>query len=471
MHIHQRPDLPLHGSFRPIVRREALELILGFLPTLGSTPEALGLDPQALPAEMPWDTFAEIMNTLEPEITPSRLGALTRDLKLGYSTGASGMAMRMVRMSPNPVAAISALSKFAGVRIFPAVASNVERVNDHTIRLWLHIPEPLTPSKGFLKMCQPGNRATFELVGQDVETRYHVLDGRTAYMEIHKANLSMLARCRVWLRGLRGHRAALEELSLQNEQMESQLANANQAREEAKNARAAAEDALRVRNAFLRRLSHELRTPIHQCVSMMELAQSEEDPLQRNSLLQMGQESGWDLLTTLEDLLDLTRLDGDAMELNPETVALDQCLRGVAQSFYARARREDRQLEIELPATLSCVVDRKRLVQILRSLLDNAFKHGKGRVALRAHAGLHGTVIEVDDQGEGPSAIPKLGLFEVGDGSTTRSADGLGLGLTLVPRLVGVSGGQFVLEEAPGGGTRARLTFPSAAHTSSAQAA
>lgn len=464
MHIQQRPDLPLHGSFRPIVRREALELILGFLPTLELTPEAVGLNPEQLPAEMAWDDFARVMAQVEPEVTPSRLGALTEDLKRGYSTGASGMAMRLVRMAPNPVAAMSAMSKFAGVRIFPAVASNIERVNDHTTRLWLHIPEPLTPSLGFLKMCQPGNRATFELVGQDVETSYHVLDGRTAYMEIHKANLSMVARCRAWVRSLRGHRAALEELSRQNEEMESQLSGANAAREEAKNARAAAEDALRVRNAFLRRLSHELRTPIHQCVSMMELAQTEDDAIQRNSFLQTGQAAGWDLLSTLEDLLDLTHLDSDAMALHPETVALEQCLRGVAQTFYPRAQRESRELVIDVPEHLSCVVDRKRLVQILRSLMDNAFKHGKGRVALRAHAGLHGTVIEVDDQGEGPGAIPKLGLFEVGDGSTTRSADGLGLGLTLVPRLVRVNGGHFALEEAPGGGTRARLTFPTKAH-------
>ena len=462
MHIHQRPDLPLHGSFRPVVRKAALDLTLGFLPTLGLTPEEVGLDPENLPDEMAWDAFARVMDIVEPRITPNRLQALIADLTAGYQRGASGIAMRMVRLSPDPVGAMTAMSKISGVRIFPAVASHVEHVSEHKTRLWLHIPEPLAPCLGFLKMCKAGNLATFRLLGDDVETSFQVLDERTAYMDILQAELSPFARLCVWLRGLRGHRAALEELSQQNALMERQLDDAKRARQEALDARAAAEDALHVRDAFLRRLSHELRTPIHQCVTMMDLAQSEEDTIERNALLQGGQEAGWELLTTLEALLDLSCLDCEAMALNPERVSLPQALHGVAQSFHARAQREGRELQVELPQILECQVDPKRLVQMLRSLLDNAFKHGEGRVSLRAHAGLIGPIIEVDDQGAGPSSIPKLGLFEVGDDRTTRAIDGLGLGLTLVPRLAKACGGRFELKEAPGGGTRARITLPRA---------
>ncbi len=462
MHIHQRPDLPLHGSFRPVVRRAALDLTLGFLPTLGLTPEEVGLDPKKLPDEMPWDDFARVMNIAEPRITPNRIESLIADLMLGYQSGGSGIAMRLVCMSPDPAAAMTAMSKISGVRIFPAIASNIEHVSDHHTRLWLHIPEPLAPCLGFLKMCKAGNLATFRLLGDDVETSFQVLDERTAFMDIHQARLTVVGRFRVWLRGLRGHRAALEELGQQNELMERQLSDAKRAREEALDARAAAEDALRVRNAFLRRLSHELRTPIHQCVTMLELAQGEEDKVERNALLQGGQEAGWELLTTLEGLLDLSNLDGEAMALTPERVALPQLLHGVAQSFYARAQREGRELQLELPTELDCEVDPKRLVQMLRSLLDNAFKHGEGRVSLRAHAGLLGPVVEVDDRGAGPSCIPKLGLFEVGDERSTRAQDGLGLGLTLVPRLAKACGGSFALTEAPGGGTRASITLPRA---------
>lgn len=463
MHIHQRPDLPLNGSFRPVVRKTALELVLGFLPTLGLTPDEVGLDPEALPEEMAWNDFARVMNIAEPEITPNRIEALTQDLMKGYQSGATGIAMRMVAMSPDPAAAMTTMSKISGVRIFPAVASSIEHLSEHHTRMWLYIPEPLAPSLGFLKMCKAGNLASFRILGEDVETSYQVLDERTAYMDIHKANLSMLARFRVWLRGMRGHRAALEELGHQNSLMERQLADAQTARQEAMDARAAAEDALHVRNAFLRRLSHELRTPIHQCVTMMELAQGEADTVERNALLQGGQEAGWELLTTLEGLLDLSHLEGEAMDLSPECVSLPRALRGVAQSFHARARREGRQLHLDLPSELDCEVDPKRLVQMLRSLLDNAFKHGEGRVTLRAHAGLIGPVIEVDDCGAGPSSIPELGLFEVGDDRSTRTRDGLGLGLTLVPRLAKACGGSFELTESSEGGTRARITLPRAA--------
>ncbi|MFT5584334.1 MAG: signal transduction histidine kinase [Cognaticolwellia sp.] len=462
MHIHQRPELPLHGSFRPIVRRAALDLTIGFLPTLGLTPEEVGLDADNLPEEMAWDDFARVMALIEPRITPNRLQDLISDLKAGYQAGSSGIAMRLVNMSPDPVGAITTLSKLSGVRIFPAVASHVEQISEHHTRLWLHIPEPLTPCLGFLKVSKAGTLATFALLGDEVETRYKILDERTACMDIHQPELTLLARFRGWMRGLRGHRAAIEELGQQNALMESQLADAKRARGEALDARAAAEDALRVRKAFLRRLSHELRTPIHQCVTIMELAQTESDTLERNALLQSGRAAGWELLSTLEGLLDLSHLDGEAMALNPERVVLPQLLRGVAQGFYARAQREGRELQLDLPEELVCEVDPKRLVQMLRSLLDNAFKHGEGRVSLRAHAGLLGSMIEIDDQGEGPSSIPKLGLFEVGDEASTRTQDGLGLGLTLVPRLAKVCGGQFALSEAPGGGTRASITLPRA---------
>jgi len=462
VHIHQRPELPLHGSFRPVVRKAALELTLGFLPTLGLKPEDVGLDPDNLPEEMAWDAFAQVMALVEPRITPNRLQDLILDLKTGYQAGPSGIAMRLVNMTPDPVAAMTVLSKVSGVRIFPAVASHVEHLSEHHTRLWLHIPKPLAPCLGFLKMSQAGTLATFGLLGNDVETNYQILDQRTACMEIHQAKLSRLARLRVWLRGLRGHRAAIEELGHQNALMERQLDDAKRARGEALDARAAAEDALQVRGAFLRRLSHELRTPIHHCVSIMELAQTESDTQERNAMLQIGQASGWELLSTLEGLLDLSDLDNEAMALNPEHVVLPRLLPGVAESFYSRAQRAGRELHLELPDELDCEVDPKRLVQILRSLLDNAFKHGKGRVSLRAYAGLIGTVIEIDDQGAGPSTIPQLGLFEVGDDRSTRAQDGLGLGLTLVPRLTKACGGQFELSEAPGGGTRARITLPRA---------
>lgn len=443
-----------------MVRKPAIELTLGFLPSLGLSPQDVGWDPDNIPDEMAWDEFARVMAIAEPRITPNRIQDLIQDLKVGYSTGATGIAMRLVRMSPDPVAAMTAMSKISGVRIFPAIASNIEHVNAHLTRLWLHIPEPLTASAGFLKMCRAGNQATFDLLGSEVDTTYQVLDERTACLEIRQARLSALATFRVWLRGLRGHRAALEELSHQHEQMEARLEDAKRARQEALDARVAVEDALHVRNAFLRRLSHELRTPIHQCVTMMELAQEEDDKLERNALLQSGQEASWELLTTLEGLLDLSNLDGDAMDLHPEVVALPELLHGLTQSFFARAQREGRVLELEVPAHLNTKVDPERLTQMLRSLLDNAFKHGEGRISLRAHAGLHGPIVEVDDQGAGPSSIPKLGLFEVGDDRTTRAHDGLGLGLTLVPRLAKACGGRFEICQAPGGGTRAKLTLP-----------
>jgi signal transduction histidine kinase len=234
---------------------------------------------------------------------------------------------------------------------------------------------------------------------------------------------------------------------------------------------ASAERASASKNAFLRNMSHEIRTPIAAMLGFAELlASAGLERHDRPELLSRLQANGLAVMSLLDDLLDLARLDARKIVLTPEPVSLIDLVRDVLGSLEIDARAKGLQMRIDTTSEAlgSLVTDRFRLRQILVNLVANAVKFteaGSIVVSVRAtHALDDGYwTIDITDTGIGITADQRAHLFEPfeqANASIARAYGGNGLGLALSRRLADQLGGTLVLaESAPGEGTTFRLTL------------
>jgi signal transduction histidine kinase/DNA-binding NarL/FixJ family response regulator/tetratricopeptide (TPR) repeat protein len=226
----------------------------------------------------------------------------------------------------------------------------------------------------------------------------------------------------------------------------------------------------RHRSEFLTQMSHELRTPLNAILGFAQILRRHDALSERQARgLKIIDESGQHLLTLIDDILDLARIDAARLELFAADIDLPSFLQVVCEII--RVKADDKGLLFEyqaapdLPATVR--VDRKRLRQVLLNLLSNAVKFSdKGQVTLRvrravpsapeaasdATARLH---FEVEDQGIGMSRAQLERLFQpfeqVADAS--RREGGTGLGLAISRELIRLMGADIQVRSQPGQGS------------------
>lgn len=227
--------------------------------------------------------------------------------------------------------------------------------------------------------------------------------------------------------------------------------------------------ASKYKTEFLANMSHELRSPLN---SLLLLAQSlfenDENNLTPEQLeaIEIINGSGQDLLTLINDILDLSKVEAGKLVVEPESCDLQGIIKGLQRQFSPQAA--DRGVRFETlhvagaPDTIT--TDPQRLQQILRNLLSNAFKFTERGEVVLSVTGLDNSVFfEVRDTGIGISPDLQKEVFEAfqqGDGSTRRKYAGTGLGLTISRELAHLLGGDIHLESAPGEGSRFRLQLP-----------
>jgi two-component system, OmpR family, sensor kinase len=207
---------------------------------------------------------------------------------------------------------------------------------------------------------------------------------------------------------------------------------------------------------FVADASHELRTPIAVVKTELDGALRGGDfgPRTRDALLAAVEEC--DRLAQLaEDLLVLAKADGGRIPLRPERVDLGALLVRVRDRFVDRAAERARSINLEVDGTSMVVADPERLRQALQNLVENALRHGKGTVTLRALDVPGGVVLEVSDEGRDlPGEFAPLAFERFTRADRTR--DGAGLGLAIVA----AHGGSAAIDTPP---TTARLRLPSVA--------
>ena len=232
-------------------------------------------------------------------------------------------------------------------------------------------------------------------------------------------------------------------------------------------ARQAAEQASQTKSTFLAHMGHEIRTPLAGILGMTELLMDRLDRPEQLSLARAVHQSGETLLTILNDLLDMSKIEAGKLDL--EDVAFDpaELARGVSALYELRADGKGLHYALEIAPDVQGQRkgDPHRIAQILHNLLSNALKFTRiGGLTLGLQSGTAGELIlSVRDSGIGMSQDQvgrMLKPFEQAEAQTTRRYGGTGLGMSIVARLVEMMGGRMQVTSMLGAGTLVEVILP-----------
>jgi len=223
-----------------------------------------------------------------------------------------------------------------------------------------------------------------------------------------------------------------------------------------------------IRRDFVANVSHELRTPLTAIRGFAEtLRGSELSAEQRRQYLDVILRHADRLTALIEDLLELSRIEGGTRELAPEPLDAAALVRGLLQDL--KPRLDARRLRAECRAEPAPQVwaDRRALEQILLNLLDNAIKYSEpgGRIEIRILGSPAGVRIEVSDTGIGIPEADRARIFERFyrvDKARSRDLGGTGLGLAIVKHLVQAQDGELFVSSREGQGSTFTVRLPAA---------
>jgi len=309
---------------------------------------------------------------------------------------------------------------------------------------------------------------------QELQTQSKELQAQQAELKRTNANLESQA----------------QELELKARQLEEEKTKVEHKNQEVENARTSLEEKAKqlslvskYKSEFLANMSHELRTPLNSLLILAKLlSDNNEGNLTDKQLQYAGtiHAAGGELLTLINEILDLSKVESGKMPIDVRAVPLDEVRESLVRSFEAVAAQKALQFAVNLHKTAPRVIrtDTQRLHQVLKNLLSNAFKFtDKGSVTLTvgrstkpARAFENPSLIdtpvvyfEVRDTGIGIAREKQQLIFEAfqqADGSTARKYGGTGLGLSISREIAKLLGGEIQLESVPGKGSTFTLYLP-----------
>ena len=227
------------------------------------------------------------------------------------------------------------------------------------------------------------------------------------------------------------------------------------------------------KSRFVANVSHELRTPLNAVLGFSELlVQKVHGALgseKYDEYIQHIASSGQHLLSLIDDILDLSKVESGQFKLDENHLSLNEIARASAEALYPQAERKQQRLSLHLPDDpVALRADERAVRQILMNLLSNALKFMSkgGHVSLAVRFSEHREPqLVVSDDGPGiPRADIGLVLSPYGqsrDVLTTRTSEGTGLGLPICKALTTLHDGTFHIDSDTGQGTTVTVTFPS----------
>jgi two-component system phosphate regulon sensor histidine kinase PhoR len=224
----------------------------------------------------------------------------------------------------------------------------------------------------------------------------------------------------------------------------------------------------RVRRDFVANVSHEFRTPLTAIQGFAEtlIGGALDDPQNRGRFLAIILEHSRRLARLTEDLLRLSQLDAEQLEMEIRPVSVSQLIESCYETAQRRAAEKNLSLSVQVPSQLPEVAaDSRRLQEVLQNLLDNAIQYTPpgGKIVLSAESNNDEVIFTVADTGIGIPQADQPRIFERFyrvDVARSREAGGTGLGLSIAKHLVEAHNGRIWVESEVGAGSKFHFTVP-----------
>lgn len=305
-----------------------------------------------------------------------------------------------------------------------------------------------------------------------------LLGNLEAYNDELEAEINERRRAEV---ALQQHRERLEEeviertveLVTANQQLQREIAERERAQAALEKAKETAEMANLAKSAFLANITHELRTPLHAIIGYSEMLQEEAAELNQAQFgpdLKKIWSAANQLLTIINDILDLSKIEAGKMTLYPEMFDICNLIGDVVFTIQPLIQKKGNQLRLNCPDGIGTMVaDPMKVRQLLYNLLSNAAKFTeRGVITLtverrRDGAAAETVIFTVSDTGIGMTPAQLQTVFEPftqADASTTRKYGGTGLGLAISHRFCQMMGGDIQVESEPDRGSIFTINLP-----------
>ena len=270
-------------------------------------------------------------------------------------------------------------------------------------------------------------------------------------------------------------KAQAEELQAQTEELQTQTEELQQTSEELQEQNEGlevqsrqVEEANRLKSEFLSNMSHELRTPLNSVMALSRVLMIQaKDKLSKEEInyLEIIERNGKQLLSLINDILDLSRIEAGRMDIKPKLFSISSTIETIMERLEPMGEEKGIDLNQEIQDNLPQIEsDEQKVHKILQNVLGNAVKFTeKGHVTVSARSDADKFYIKVADTGIGMSNEDLSYIFDEFrqiDGTSARPYEGTGLGLAIAYKTAKILGGDLSVKSVPGKGSIFILTLP-----------
>lgn len=311
------------------------------------------------------------------------------------------------------------------------------------------------------------------------EDCYNILEQSWSGINVSYSNLMASERTQIFAEQLSQSNQQLEvqteelqdqaeELQEQAEELQRSTIELQEQNIELENQKKQVEGADRLKSEFLSNMSHELRTPLNSIMALSRvLIMQAKDKLndEENNYLEIVERNGKRLLSLINNILDLSKIESGKMDVEPKRTSIGALLQLIKENIQTLSEEKDIAINLNIPNNLSSVeTDEARLHQVLLNVVSNAVKFTKeGTVDITVNQDSQNVYIEVKDSGIGISqeVLPHIfDEFRQADGTSSRQYEGTGLGLAIAYKLTQVLGGIISVESKLGEGSIFTISIP-----------